>query len=108
MNMQIMDRRDFLRLAGAGFGALVFSLPGHMAQAGWDSVVSGFCGLSTTLFWNPESESGIWNLKQPHGIDGQRNDAEFFFDDSVEHIRPRAVQHVAEARVGLREKDRLV
>ncbi len=36
--MLIIDRRDFLKLAGAGFGALAFPLPSRAAYTAWDAV----------------------------------------------------------------------
>ena len=36
--MRMIGRRDFLRWAGAGFGALVFPLPVSAASGGWDEV----------------------------------------------------------------------
>lgn len=41
-------------------------------------------------------------------VDGEGDGAEVLLDQARENVRAGAIQHVAEARVGLREKGRLV
>jgi polygalacturonase len=55
--MRVVDRREFLRIAGAGFGGLAFSLLTRPAQAGWDAVPAILGRIKPPIF--PKRDFGI-------------------------------------------------